>query len=213
MIGQIIAWLNERTIPKPNPQYFKLDENFQPHFCEITDPMNHATQQNEIYKGKICRIEPSLEAAFVEIGAKRSGFLPQKEVAASYFPQNYSYQGRPNIKEALQLKQPIIVQVAKAEEDNKGSQLTTFVMLESQHLLFYPTGPAPKQRKRQRYRQCNRQRLNPEDSARIKSLFAHLQRPPGTGLIAKPSAVTANAEILQQELNDLIEQWNNIQSM
>ncbi|QUJ68357.1 S1 RNA-binding domain-containing protein [Photobacterium sp. GJ3] len=141
MIGQVIAWLNELATPKPSPRYFKLDDNFQYQFCEITDPINHVTQHNEIYKGRICRIEPSLEAAFVDIGAARTGFLPLKEVTTAYFPKNYSSQGRPNIKEVLRLDQPILVQVAK------------------------------------------------------------------------PSAVTTRTETLQQALNELITQWEKIQSM
>ena len=84
-------------------------------------------QKANIYKGKITRIEPSLEAAFVDYGAERHGFLPVKEIAREYFPANYHASGRPNIKDVLREGQEVIVQVDKEERGNKGAALTTFI--------------------------------------------------------------------------------------
>ena len=85
------------------------------------------TEKANIYKGKITRIEPSLEAAFVDYGAERHGFLPLKEIAREYFPANYNAHGRPNIKDVLREGQEVIVQIDKEERGNKGAALTTFI--------------------------------------------------------------------------------------
>lgn len=94
-----------------------------------------------IYKGKITRIEPSLEAAFVDYGAERHGFLPVKEIAREYFPANYHASGRPNIKDVLREGQEVIVQVDKEERGNKGAALTTFISLAGSYLVLMPNNP------------------------------------------------------------------------
>lgn len=78
-------------------------------------------RKTNIYKGKITRVEPSLEAAFVDYGAERHGFLPLKEISREYFPSDYVFNGRPNIKDIIQEGQEVIVQVSKEERGNKGS--------------------------------------------------------------------------------------------
>ncbi|MCV5960013.1 S1 RNA-binding domain-containing protein, partial [Escherichia coli] len=90
------------------------------------------------YKGRITRIEPSLEAAFVDYGAERHGFLPLKEIAREYFPEGYTYQGRPSIKEVLTEGQEVIVQVEKEERGSKGAALTTFISLAGSYLVLMP---------------------------------------------------------------------------
>ena len=92
---------------------------------DIESP-GHEQKKSNIYKGKITRVEPSLEAAFVDYGAERHGFLPLKEISREYFPEGYVFSGRPNIKDIIQEGQEVIVQVNKEERGNKGAALTTF---------------------------------------------------------------------------------------
>ena len=101
----------------------------------------HEQKKANIYKGKITRIEPSLEAAFVDYGAERHGFLPLKEIAREYFPANYSSHGRPNIKDVLREGQEVIVQIDKEERGNKGAALTTFISLAGSYLVLMPNNP------------------------------------------------------------------------
>ncbi len=107
---------------------------------DIESP-GHEQKKANIYKGKITRIEPSLEAAFVDYGAERHGFLPLKEIAREYFPSNYSSHGRPNIKDVLREGQEVIVQVDKEERGNKGAALTTFISLAGSYLVLMPNNP------------------------------------------------------------------------
>lgn len=99
------------------------------------------TEKANIYKGKITRIEPSLEAAFVDYGAERHGFLPLKEIAREYFPANYNSHGRPNIKDVLREGQEVIVQIDKEERGNKGAALTTFISPAGSYLVLMPNNP------------------------------------------------------------------------
>lgn len=107
---------------------------------DIESP-GHEQKKANIYKGKITRIEPSLEAAFVDYGAERHGFLPLKEIAREYFPANYSAHGRPNIKDVLREGQEVIVQIDKEERGNKGAALTTFISLAGSYLVLMPNNP------------------------------------------------------------------------
>lgn len=107
---------------------------------DIESP-GHEQKKANIYKGKITRIEPSLEAAFVDYGAERHGFLPLKEISREYFPSNYSSHGRPNIKDVLREGQEVIVQVDKEERGNKGAALTTFISLAGSYLVLMPNNP------------------------------------------------------------------------
>ncbi|HAK35621.1 MAG TPA: ribonuclease E, partial [Pantoea sp.] len=104
---------------------------------DIESP-GHEQKKANIYKGKITRIEPSLEAAFVDYGAERHGFLPLKEISREYFPSSYNAQGRPNIKEVLREGQEVIVQIDKEERGNKGAALTTFISLAGSYLVLMP---------------------------------------------------------------------------
>ena len=98
-------------------------------------------KKSNIYKGRITRVEPSLEAAFVEYGAQRHGFLPLKEVSKEYFRQQPGNGGRLNIKDLLQEGQELIVQVEKEERGNKGAALTTFISMAGRFLVLMPNNP------------------------------------------------------------------------
>ena len=100
------------------------------------EPTTRQQKKANIYKGKITRIEPSLEAAFVDFGAERHGFLPLKEISREYFKTNVS--GRPNIKDVIEEGQEVIVQVDKEERGNKGAALTTMISLAGRYLVLMP---------------------------------------------------------------------------
>ena len=95
---------------------------------DIESP-GHEQKKANIYKGTITRVEPSLEAAFVDYGAERHGFLPLKEIAKTYFPDGYKFDGRPSIKDVISEGQEVIVQVDKEERGQTGAALTTFISL------------------------------------------------------------------------------------
>ena len=101
----------------------------------------YESKKANIYKGIVTRVEPSLEAAFVNYGADRHGFLPLKEISKDNFPENYTYQGRPNIKDILSEGQELIIQVDKEERGNKGAALTTFISLAGSYLVLMPNNP------------------------------------------------------------------------
>ena len=103
----------------------------------IEAPASERKKAN-IYKGKITRIEPSLEAAFVDYGADRHGFLPLKEISSEYFVKDAKGGGKPNIKDVLKEGQDIVVQVDKEERGNKGAALTTFVSLAGRFIVLKP---------------------------------------------------------------------------
>ena len=96
-------------------------------------------KKSNIYKGRVTRIEPGLEAAFVDYGADRHGFLPFKEINRSYFDPHAAEGGRPSIREAIREGQEIMVQVEKEERGNKGAALTTFISLAGRYLVLMPT--------------------------------------------------------------------------
>src|SRR5690606_40893178 len=107
---------------------------------DIEVPSREQKKAN-IYKGRITRIEPSLEAAFIDYGSERHGFLPLKEVARSYFREGAPDSGRINIKEILREGQEVLVQVEKEERGNKGAALTTFISLAGRFLVLMPNNP------------------------------------------------------------------------
>lgn len=107
---------------------------------DIESP-GHEQKKANIYKGTITRVEPSLEAAFVDYGADRHGFLPLKEIAKTYFPPGYKLEGRPNIKDVVREGTQVIVQVDKEERGQKGAALTTFISLAGSYLVLMPNNP------------------------------------------------------------------------
>ncbi len=153
-----------------------------------------------IYKGKITRIEPSLEAAFVDFGAERHGFLPLKEISKEYF-QNAGGRGRVNIKDALKEGQEVIVQVDKEERGNKGAALTTFISLAGRYLVLMPNNPRAGGISR---------RIEGEDRSQLKEAMSGLQTPDSMGVIVRTAGVGRSTEELQWDLDYLLQFWESI---
>jgi ribonuclease E len=152
-----------------------------------------------VYKGKITRIEPSLEAAFVDYGAERHGFLPFKEISRNYFSEEaLKTQGRPDIKTALSEGQEVVVQVEKEERGNKGAALTTFISLAGRFLVLMPNNPRAGGVSR---------RIEGEDRNLIREALSQLEIPQGMGVIVRTAGVGRNTEELQWDLDYLLQLW------
>ncbi|WP_107852449.1 ribonuclease E [Oceanimonas marisflavi] len=168
---------------------------------DIESP-GHEQKKANIYKGKITRVEPSLEAAFVDYGAERHGFLPLKEIARNYFPAGYTYQGRPNIKEVVKEGQEVIVQIDKEERGNKGAALTTFISLAGSYLVLMPNNPRAGGISR---------RIEGDERTELKEALSRLKLPDGMGLIVRTAGVGKSGEELEWDLNVLKTHWATIQ--
>jgi len=155
-----------------------------------------------VYKGRISRIEPSLEACFVDYGAQRHGFLPLKEVSKEYFRQQ-PQGGRMNIRELLAEGQDLIVQVEKEERGNKGAALTTFISLAGRFLVLMPNNPRAGGVSR---------RIEGEDRDQMREVMNNLQIPDGMGAIIRTAGVGRSAEELQWDLDNLKTQWEQIET-
>ena len=158
-------------------------------------------KKSNIYKGRITRVEPSLEAAFVEYGAQRHGFLPLKEVSKEYFRSQPAAGGRLNIKDLLQEGQELIVQVEKEERGNKGAALTTFISLAGRFLVLMPNNPRAGGVSR---------RIEGEDRDQMREAMNGLQIPDGMGAIVRTAGVGRSTEELQWDLNNLKSAWDAI---
>ena len=158
-------------------------------------------KKSNIYKGRITRVEPSLEAAFVEYGAQRHGFLPLKEVSKEYFRSQPANGGRMNIKDLLQEGQELIVQVEKEERGNKGAALTTFISLAGRFLVLMPNNPRAGGVSR---------RIEGEDRDQMREAMSALQIPDGMGAIVHTAGVGRTTEELQWDLNNLKTAWDAI---
>jgi len=167
---------------------------------DIESP-GHEQKKANIYKGKITRVEPSLEAAFVDYGAERHGFLPMKEIAREYFPEGYVYQGRPSIKEVVKEGQEVIVQIDKEERGNKGAALTTFISLAGSYLVLMPNNPRAGGISR---------RIEGDERTQLKEAMNGLELPTGMGLIVRTAGVGKSAEELQWDLKVLLNHWGAI---
>ncbi|PWV82905.1 ribonuclease E [Halomonas sp. A11-A] len=154
-----------------------------------------------IYRGKITRIEPSLEAAFVDFGADRHGFLPLKEISREYFVKEPD--GRPSIKEVLKEGQEVIVQVDKEERGNKGAALTTFISLAGRFLVLMPNNPKAGGISR---------RIEGEERSQLKEAMNQLSVPDGMGLIVRTAGIGRSPEELQWDLDYLVQVWESITS-
>jgi ribonuclease E len=160
-------------------------------------------KKSNIYKGKITRVEPSLEAAFVNYGAERHGFLPFKEIAKQYFgdaPRDDN--GKPVLKDALKVDQEIIVQVEKEERGNKGAALTSFISLAGRFLVAMPQNPRAGGVSR---------RIEGEDRDELKKVLAQLEMPEGMGVIVRTAGVGRSAEEMQWDLDYLTQVWSAIE--
>src|SRR6202166_2066016 len=160
-------------------------------------------KKSNIYKGRITRVEPSLEAAFVENGAQRHGFLPLKEVSKEYFRSQPAAGGRLNIKDLLQEGQELIVQVEKEERGNKGAALTTFISLAGRFLVLMPNNPRAGGVSR---------RIEGEDRDQMREVMSQLQIPDGMGAIVRTAGVGRSVQELQWDLDNLKVQWEQIEA-
>ncbi len=157
-----------------------------------------------IYKGKITRVEPSLEAAFIDYGLERHGFLPMKEIARSYFSKPaLQYSGRVTIKDAIREGQEVLVQVEKEERGNKGAALTTFVSLAGRYLVLMPNNP--------RAGGVSRRIEGPERNE-LRDAMSQLRFPEDMGLIVRTAGTGKNVDELQWDLDYLVQLWYAIEA-
>lgn len=168
---------------------------------DIESP-GHEQKKANIYKGTITRVEPSLEAAFVDYGADRHGFLPLKEIARNYFPEDYKFSGRPNIKEVVKEGQEVIVQIDKEERGQKGAALTTFISVAGSYLVLMPNNPRAGGISR---------RIEGEERTQLKAALNKLDLPKGMGLIVRTAGVGKSYEELEYDLRALLLHWDAIQ--
>jgi len=169
---------------------------------DIEIPSQEQKKAN-VYKGKITRVEPSLEAAFVDYGAERHGFLPFKEISRNYFSEEaLKASGRPDIKTAISEGQEVVVQVEKEERGNKGAALTTLISLAGRFLVLMPNNPRAGGVSR---------RIEGEDRNIIRESLSQLDIPGGMGLIVRTAGVGRSADELQWDLEYLLQLWNSIE--
>jgi ribonuclease E len=163
---------------------------------------NREQKKSNIYKGRITRVEPSLEAAFVDYGAERHGFLPLKEISREYFTKNSGdSDGRIKIKDVLKEGTEVIVQIDKEERGNKGAALTTFISLAGRYLVLMPNNPRAGGISR---------RIEGEDRAELKDALGEVEVPNGMGVIIRTAGVGRSSEELQWDLNYLLQLWESI---
>src|SRR3954468_21071785 len=154
-------------------------------------------RKSNIYKGVITRIEPSLEAAFVDYGEERHGFLPFKEVSRSYFKQGIDV-GHARIQDALREGQELIVQVEKDERGTKGAALTTFISLAGRYLVLMPNNPKGGGISR---------RIEGEERAELRDVLAQLKVPNDYAVIVRTAGIGKCVEELQWDFDYLAQLW------
>lgn len=159
------------------------------------------TKKSNIYKAKITRVEPSLEAAFVDYGAERHGFLPLKEISRIYFKEGADTSGRVNIKEVVREGQEIVIQVAKEERGNKGAALTTFISLAGRYSVLMPNNPRAGGVSR---------RIEGEARSEARDALSALDIPADMGLIIRTAGIGKSVEELQWDLDYLMNLWGSI---
>jgi len=157
-------------------------------------------KKSNIYKGRITRIEPSLEAAFVEYGGERHGFLPLKEISRDYFVDGVN-PDKATMKELLREGQEVVVQVDKEERGNKGAALTTFISLAGRYMVLMPNSPRAGGVSR---------RIEGDDRAQLKEAMDALNIPDDMGIIIRTAGVGRDAEELQWDLDYLLHVWKAI---
>ena len=166
---------------------------------DIEIPSKEQKKAN-IYKGRITRVEPSLEACFVDYGAERHGFLPLKEISRQYFSSGVDH-NKAGIRELLKEGQEIVVQVDKEERGTKGAALTTFISLAGRYLVLMPNNPRAGGVSR---------RIEGEDRDQMREVMSQLQIPDGMGAIVRTAGVGRSAPELQWDLDNLKSQWEQI---
>ena len=170
------------------------------------DIENRTRQQKKanIYKGKITRVEPSLEAAFVDYGEERHGFLPLKEISREYFTkQPKEIDGRIKIKDVVKEGMEVIVQVDKEERGNKGAALTTFISLAGRYLVLMPNNPRAGGISR---------RIEGDERSDLRDALSDVEVPSGMGIIVRTAGVGRSGEELQWDLNYLLQLWDAIKT-
>jgi ribonuclease E len=159
-------------------------------------------RKGNIYKGVITRIEPSLEACFVNYGEDRHGFLPFKEVARQYFKDGVDMRSA-RIQDALREGQELIIQVEKEERGNKGAALTTFISLAGRYLVLMPNNPRGGGVSR---------RIEGDERQELRETMAQLDLPEGMSIIARTAGIGRSAEELQWDLNYLMQLWRAVEA-
>lgn len=169
------------------------------------ETMGHEQKKSNIYKGKIVRIEPSLEAVFVDYGVDKHGFLPVKEISHEYFlsAASSSCNNKLNIKEILFEGQELIVQIDKEERGNKGAALTTFISLAGSYLVLMPNHPKSGGISR---------RIEGTDRIELKEILSALELPDGMSLIIRTAGVGKSTEALEWDLTLRLQHWNAIKN-
>ncbi|MDX1508455.1 MAG: Rne/Rng family ribonuclease, partial [Woeseiaceae bacterium] len=166
----------------------------------IEGPASERKKAN-IYKGKITRIEPSLEAAFVDYGSERHGFLPLKEISSEYFVSPVESGSKPNIKDVLKEGQDIVVQIDKEERGNKGAALTTFVSLAGRFIVLKPN--------KARSGGVSR-RIVGSDRDEARQALNDIEIPKGMSVILRTAGIDRTAEELAWDLDNLMQYWQAI---
>lgn len=167
------------------------------------DTPSREQKKGNIYKGKITRVEPSLEAVFVDYGSERQGFLPLKEIAKTYFKKRDGGDdsGRINVQDVLSVGQELVVQIEKEERGNKGAALTTFISLAGRYLVLMPNSPRAGGISR---------RIEGDDRAELQETLRHLEVPDDMGMIVRTAGVGKQPEELQWDLEYLLQLWTAI---
>lgn len=169
---------------------------------DIESPQ-HANKKANIYKGTITRVEPSLEAAFVDYGAERHGFLPIKEIAHEYFPQGTNFYDHQSLKSLIKEGQEVIVQIEKEERGQKGAALTTYISLAGSYLVLMPNNPRAGGISR---------RIEGEERTELKQALESINIPQGMGVIVRTAGVGKSPEELDWDLSILTKLWEMIKN-
>lgn len=170
---------------------------------DIESPGREQKKAN-IYKGIVTRVEPSLEAAFVDYGAERHGFLPLKEISRAYFEPDTAKPGsRISIKEVLKEGREVVIQIDKEERGNKGAALTSFISLAGRYLVLMPNNPRAGGVSR---------RIEGQERSDLRDIMSQLQIPEDMGLIVRTAGVGKNTEELQWDLDYLLQLWRAIET-
>ena len=163
---------------------------------------HRVSKKANIYKAKVTRVEPSLEAAFVDYGAERHGFLPLKEISRSYFDKSAeSRPGKVNIKDVVREGQELVIQVSKEERGNKGAALTTFISLAGRYSVLMPNNPRAGGVSR---------RIEGAERSEARDALSALDIPSDMGLIIRTAGLGKNIEELQWDLDYLVSLWRSI---
>ena len=166
-------------------------------------PSNERKKSN-IYKGKITRIEPSLEAAFVDYGTERHGFLPLKEISSEYFIKNINPEDRPNIRDVIKEGQEIVIQIDKEERGKKGAALTTFVSLAGRFIVLKPNKSNSGGISR---------RITGEERENARKSIESINIPENMSLILRTAGIDRTSEEIEWDLNNLLAIWEAIKTV